>query len=125
MAKKPINPVGHGTAGPYSPGIEIDGWVYVSGQGPLDFKTGKVVAGTIEEETRLTLQHVGEVLKAAGCSFDDVVKCTCHLLDIRDFDRFNAVYREFFKAPYPTRTTVQSMLGGGIKVEVDCVAKKP
>lgn len=124
MAKKPINPTGHGTAGPYSPGIEIDSWVYVSGQGPLDFKTGKVVSGTIEEETRLTLQHVGEVLKAAGCTFDDVVKCTCHLVDIRDFDRFNSVYREIFKAPYPARTTVQSMLGGGMKVEIDCIAKK-
>lgn len=125
MAKKPINPPGHGTSGPYSPGIEIDGWVYVSGQGPLDFKTGKVVSGSIEEETRLTLEHVGEVLQAAGCRFEDVVKCTCHLVDIRDFDRFNAVYRDFFKPPYPTRTTVQSMLGGGIKVEIDCVAKKP
>jgi 2-iminobutanoate/2-iminopropanoate deaminase len=103
----------------------MDGWLYVSGQGPLNLKTGEVVRGTIEEETRLTLEHVGKVLQAAGCSFEDVVKCTCHLSDIQNFDRFNAVYAEFFKGIKPARTTVQSGLGGGIKVEIDAVAKVP
>jgi 2-iminobutanoate/2-iminopropanoate deaminase len=86
--------------------------------------TGAIVSGTIEEETRLTLQHVGKVLEAAGCTFDDVVKCTCHLADMNDFDRFNEVYRQFFPGILPARTTVQSGLGG-IKVEIDAIARVP
>lgn len=112
------------STGAYSAGVLVDGWLYVSGQGPLDLATGEVVRGTIEEETRLTLGHVGKVLAEAGMTLDDVVKCTCHLADIKDFDRFNAVYREFFKGVLPARTTVQSVLGGGIKVEIDAVARK-
>jgi 2-iminobutanoate/2-iminopropanoate deaminase len=112
------------STGAYSAGVLIDGWLYVSGQGPLDLATGEVVRGTIEEETRLTLSHVGKVLQAAGMTFDDVVKCTCHLADINDFGRFNTVYREFFKGVLPARTTVQSVLGDGIKVEIDAVARK-
>jgi 2-iminobutanoate/2-iminopropanoate deaminase len=111
------------STGAYSAGVLIDGWLYVSGQGPLDLATGEVRRGTIEEETRLTLEHVGKVLAAAGCGFDDVVKCTCHLADIDDFDRFNAVYGGFFRGIRPARTTVQSVLSGGIKVEIDAVAR--
>jgi 2-iminobutanoate/2-iminopropanoate deaminase len=126
MAKTEIkHPDKQVSTGAYSAGVLIDGWLYVSGQGPLNLKTGEVVRGTIEEETRLTLEHVGKVLQAAGCSFEDVVKCTCHLSDIQNFDRFNAVYAEFFKGIKPARTTVQSGLGGGIKVEIDAVAKVP
>jgi 2-iminobutanoate/2-iminopropanoate deaminase len=54
----------------------MDGWLFISGQGPIDFATGKVVAGTIEEESRLVLWHIGKVLEASGCGFDDVAKCT-------------------------------------------------
>ena len=113
------------STGAYSAGVLVDGWIYVSGQGPLDLKTGKVVAGSIEDETRLTLLHIGKILEAAGCSFDDVVKCTCHLSDIRDFDRFNSVYAQFFGGVRPARTTVQAVLWGGIKVEIDAVARVP
>jgi len=126
MAKTEIkHPDKQVSTGAYSAGVLMDGWLYVSGQGPLDLKTGQVVRGTIEEETRLTLERIGKILQAAGCSFDDVVKCTCHLLDIKDFDRFNSVYAEFFKGIKPARTTVQSGLGGGIKVEIDAIAKVP
>jgi len=111
------------STGAYSAGVLVDGWLYISGQGPLDLKTGEVVAGTVEEETRLALNHIGKVLEAAGCTFDDVVKCTCHLRDIQDFDRFNTVYAEFFPGVRPARTTVQSVLWGGIKVEIDAVAR--
>lgn len=111
------------STGAYSAGVLIDGWLYVSGQGPLDMKTGQIVEGTVEEQTRLTLTHVGKVLQAAGLSFEDVVKCTCHLSDIKDFDRFNGVYAEFFKGVRPARTTVQSVLWGGIKVEIDAIAR--
>ncbi len=112
------------STGAYSAGVLIDGWLYISGQGPLDLATGEVKNGTIEEETRLTLEHIGKVLNAAGMTFDDVVKCTCHLSDIRDFARFNAVYRGFFSGILPARTTVESVLGDGIKVEIDAIARK-
>jgi 2-iminobutanoate/2-iminopropanoate deaminase len=110
--------------GAYSAGVLVDGWLYVSGQGPLDMATGQIVGTTIEEQTRLTLQHVGKILEAGGFSFGDVVKCTCHLSDIKEFDRFNKVYSEFFTGIRPARTTVESVLWGGIRVEIDCVARK-
>ena len=112
------------STGAYSAGVLIDGWLYISGQGPLNLATGEVKRGTIEEETRLTMEHIGKILAAAGMTFNDVVRCTCHLSDINDFARFNAVYRSFFTGILPARTTVQSVLGGGIKVEIDAVARK-
>ena len=125
MAKTEIlHPDKKVSTGAYSAGVLIDGWLYISGQGPLDLATGEVRRGTIEEETRLTLQHIGKILNAAGMTFDDVVKCTCHLADINEFARFNQIYRGFFSGILPARTTVQSVLGGGIKVEIDAVARK-
>ena len=124
MEKREIrHPDRASSTGAYSDGVLMDSWLYISGQGPLDLKTGKVVSGPIAEETRLTLSHIGSILRAAGCTFDDVVKCTCHLADIRDFDEFNEAYAEFFQGVRPARTTVQSVLGGGIKVEIDAVAR--
>jgi 2-iminobutanoate/2-iminopropanoate deaminase len=111
------------STGAYSAGVLVDGWLYISGQGPLDLKTGQVVPGSIEEQTRLTLAHIGKILGAAGCTFDDVVKCTCHLADIGEFDRFNRVYAEVFQNVRPARTTVQSVLWGGIRVEIDAIAR--
>ena len=127
MPKKEIkHPEKEKSTGAYSAAVEIDGWVYVSGQGPVDPKTALPVRGTIEEETALTLGHIKKILEAAGCSIHDIVKCTVHLADIDDFDRFNTVYRAFLKdvAVLPARTTVQSVLWNGIQVEIDCVARK-
>jgi 2-iminobutanoate/2-iminopropanoate deaminase len=103
------------STGAYSAGILVDGWLYVSGQGPLDMKTGKVVAGTIEEQTRLTLDHIVKILTAAGATLDDVVKCTCHLKDIRHFDRFNAVYAEFFTGVQLQEFAAQYGRSGGLE----------
>jgi 2-iminobutanoate/2-iminopropanoate deaminase len=113
------------STGAYSDGILVDGWLYVAGQGPLDLSNGEVIAGTIEKETRVTLENVGKILAAGGCGFADVVKSTVHLADIKDFDRFNTTYAEFFEGIRPVRTTVQSVLALGIKVEIDVVAKVP
>jgi len=124
MAKQEIkHPDRQASTGAYSDGVVLDGWLYVSGQGPLDLRTGAVLTGTIEEETRVTLGNVGRILEAAGCGFDDVVKCTVHLADIGDFAAFNRTYAEFFRGIRPARTTVQSVLGDGIKVEIDAVAR--
>jgi len=113
------------STGAYSAGVAIDGWLYVSGQGPVDFASGKFVLGDIEQETHLTLHNVKRICEAAGCSMDDIVKCTVHLRDINDFDRYNAVYATYFTNIKPARTTVQSGLGHGIKVEIDAIAKIP
>ncbi|HUZ47108.1 MAG TPA: RidA family protein [Terriglobia bacterium] len=113
------------STGAYSAGVLMDGWLYVSGQGPLDLKTGALVPGTLEEQTRLTLTHIGKILQAAGCNFTDVVKSTCHLSDMKDFDRFNTAYAEFFPGVRPARTTVQSGLGEGMRVEIDAIARVP
>lgn len=111
------------STGAYSAGVLIDGWLYVSGQGPLNLSTGEVIHGTIEEETLLTLSHVKKIIEAAGGTVDDIIKCTVHLSDINDFERYNAVYASFFPGIKPARTTVQSVLSDGIKIEIDAVAK--
>lgn len=114
------------STGAYSAAVEVDGWVYLSGIGPVDPKTALPVRGTIEEETRYVLAQMDRILLAAGCTRQEIVKCTAHLADIAEFDRYNAVYREFFKdvTVLPARTTVQSVLWNQIKVEIDCIARK-
>ena len=109
--------------GAYSDGVVVDGFLFVSGQAAVDFKTSKFVLGTIEEETHLTLQNIKAIIAAAGATMEHVVKCTAHLSDINDFDRYNKVYAEYFPGIKPARTTVQSVLGEGIKVEIDCIVK--
>ena len=70
------------------------------------------------------MENIGKILEAAGCTFDDLVKCTCHLKDIQDFDAFNRAYAGYFKGTRPARTTVQSVLGEGMRVEIDGIARK-
>jgi len=113
------------STGSYSAAIECDGWLFISGHAAQNLATGEVVRGTIAEETRLTLSHIGTVLAQAGCTFGDVVKCTCYLADINDFEEFDKTYREFFIGVKPARTTVQSVLGERIKVEIDAIARVP
>lgn len=108
--------------GAYSSGVVQDGLLFVSGQGAIDPVNGEVVRGTIEEETLLTLENVRRVIEAAGGTIRDIVKCTVHLSDINDFDRYNKAYASFFGGVFPARTTVQSVLGDGLKVEIDAVA---
>jgi 2-iminobutanoate/2-iminopropanoate deaminase len=109
--------------GPYSPGIISEGrFLFVSGQGAL--QDGEIISGSIEEETRLTLENVGRILEQAGASFDDVVRVGIFLADLEEFDAMNAVYESFFAVPRPARTTVGAALMG-IKVEIDCVARLP
>lgn len=122
--KQAVVPEGITLMGPYSAGVVVGETVWVAGQGPLDAATGRIAGDDIETQTKLTLRSVQRILEAAGCTLDDCVKTTVHLSDIRLFDRFNVVYRKFFQPPYPARTTVQSVLWGGILVEIDAVAVK-
>ena len=125
MAKQIVTiPAQKAPVGAYSPGLIVGDMVFVSGQGPLDPNTREIKGKTIEEQTTVTLQNVQAILKAAGCDLDDCVKVTVHLLNIKDFDQFNGVYKTFFKTPYPTRTTVQSGLWNNILIEIDAIAVK-
>jgi len=112
-------------SGAYSDGLLIDGYVYVSGQASIDFKSSQFMLGTIEDETKRTLNNIKAILSAAGASMDDVIKCTVHLADISDFNVFNQIYATYFNGIKPARTTVQSVLAENIKVEIDCIAKLP
>jgi len=111
------------STGAYSAGILMDGWLFISGQGPLNLLTGEVVHGTIEEETLLTLSHIKKIIETAGGTLDDIVKCTVHLSDINEFEKYNNAYATFFPGIKPARTTVQSVLFDGIKIEIDAIAK--
>lgn len=108
--------------GAYSQGIVANGFLYTAGFGPLDPATGAAVGDGIEEQTEVTLRHVGAVLREVGLEFSDVVKATVHLQHLdRDFAGFDATYRRTFSPPLPVRTTVGSTLAG-ILVEIDVVA---
>ena len=107
--------------GAYSQGIRAGDFVFVSGQGPLDPQTGKVVGETIEEQTERVLENIKAILAAGGASMADVVKVTAHLSDLALFERYNKVYARYFPDPKPTRTTVGSQLLG-ILVEIDAIA---
>jgi 2-iminobutanoate/2-iminopropanoate deaminase len=111
--------------GAYSDGIIVNGFLFVSGQAAVDFKTSEFILGTIEEETKRTMDNLEAIIEAAGATMDDVVKCTAHLADIKDFDRYNAVYSTYFTGIKPARTTVQSVLAENLKVEIDCIVKIP
>ncbi len=110
--------------GSYSAAVAMDGWLFISGQGPLDMATGAIVGSDIAEQTRITMDHIGKLLAEAGATFDDVVKCSCHLANIDDFDGFDRVYAAYFPGIRPARTTVQSGLSG-ILVEIDAMARIP
>lgn len=108
--------------GAYSDGVQFGDFLFVSGQAAVDFKNSTFVLGTIEEETIRTLDNIKAIIEASGGTMDNIVKCTAHLSDINDFDKYNAVYATYFNGVKPARTTVQSILAEGIKVEIDAIA---
>jgi len=108
--------------GSYSHGIAAGPWLFTAGVGPHDPATGAVIGSTIDEQSQQALSNLEAILSAGELSRDDIVKVTVHLEDLdRDFDAFDAVYRKFFREPFPVRTTVGSRLDG-ILLEVDCIA---
>ncbi|WP_353183874.1 Rid family hydrolase [Parapedobacter lycopersici] len=110
---------------PFSDAVTVDGWLYISGQGPVDFSTGAFLLGSIEDETHRTLHNISCLVQAAGGTMEDIVKCNVYLADINDWQKFSDVYTTYFPSTKPARTTVQSGLGFGIKIEIDAVAKIP
>jgi 2-iminobutanoate/2-iminopropanoate deaminase len=112
--------------GPYSPAVRAGGFLFVSGQGPIDPASGEPSRGSIEEQTRLVFSNIKAILEAAGASLDRVVKTTVYLDDIQNFAAMNAVYATFFPTDPPARTTIQAAnLPLGIAVEIDAIALAP
>lgn len=108
--------------GPYAQGWKVGDMVYTSGQLGVDMETGKLAEG-VEAQTRASMRNVGEILKAAGASYGDVVKTTIFVKDLADFKTVNTVYAEFFDGVYPARSCVQvAALPMGGLVEIEALA---
>ena len=111
--------------GPYSQAIAGKDTVFVSGQLPIDVKTGEFAGDDIKSQTRQSLENIKAILEEAGLSMSDVCKTTVLLADIADFGALNEVYAEYFSAPYPARAAFQvAALPKGAKVEIEAVASK-
>jgi len=108
-------------AGPYSHAVVADGFVFISGQGPVDPETG-TMPDAFADQVRQTLRNARTILEASGSDLDDVVKVNAYVTDLTRFQEFNEVYEEFFSHDPPARTTVGASLLG-ILVEVDCIAR--
>ena len=121
--KKIIFPPGFPTGGPYSPGVLVDGTLYVAGQIGADIKTNKRPEN-FADEVRTTLDRVGIILKAAGMDYSDVVNVNVYLNDISLFPQMNEVYTTYFKTDRPARATVQATLVGGARIEISAIARK-
>lgn len=111
--------------GPYSQAIEANGFVFASGQLPIDPATNAFVEGGVKEQTRQSLTNAQSVLKAAGLDLSHVIKTTVFLSDMADFAAMNEVYAEFFNEPYPTRSAIAvKTLPKNALVEVECIAAR-
>ena len=111
--------------GPYSQAIEANGFVYASGQLPIDPATGAFPEGGIKEQTRQSLLNAQAILREAGLDLSDVVKTTVLLNDIADFGAMNEVYSEFFSQPYPARSAFAvKALPKGALGEIECIARR-
>ncbi len=109
--------------GPYEQGVRVGDFLFISGQIPLDPKTGEFLTGSIEAETERTLKSLEAILKAGGLTLDHVVKTTVYLSDLNDFARMNAVYETFFAQSKPARACVQvAALPKASKIEIDAIA---
>lgn len=122
--KRIIQPPDFPTGRPFSPGVLVDGTLYVAGQVGRDLKTNQMPE-SFEGQTRQTLDNVGKILKAGGMDFPDVVNVNVYLTDIGKFDEMNKIYVEYFKTDRPARATVQvAKLGGTAQIEISAVAHK-
>lgn len=109
--------------GPYSQAVMQNGWVWCSGQIPIDPSTGEMEGPDVSAQTRRVMQNLGHVLRAAGTDFGKVVKCTIFLTDMEDFAAVNKVYGTYFESDPPARETVEvRKLPRGAKVEISCIA---
>jgi len=110
--------------GPYSQAVIGGGFVFVSGQIPIDPKTQKVVEGGIEKQTVQVIENLKNIIESINLTLNDIVKTSVFLSDLNDFQSFNSVYNKYFEVNPPARTTAQAGLMAGVLVEIDAVSKK-
>ena len=116
-SRAPVGP------GPYSPALRVGDFVFLSGQASIDPDTHEIIGETIEEQARNTLTFIKVLLEEAGATLDDVVRVTTFLTHAEDYERFSAVYEEFFcNEPLPTRTTVAAAQVWDHLIKMDCIA---
>lgn len=122
--KKIVNtPNAPKAVGPYSQAVEANGFLFISGQIPVNPETGKLVEGGIEEQTEQVLKNMGAILKEAGLDYSHVVKTTCLLSDMDNFAAMNGVYAKYFTADMPARAAFAVVnLPLGVMVEIECIA---
>lgn len=112
--------------GPYSPAVWAGDLLYLSGQTPIDPKTGELIQGDVEAQTHRAFDNLEAVLGDAGLSMDDVIKCNVYLTDMANFAAMNTAYAKRFTKPYPSRTTIGvKQLPRDALVEIEMVAKRP
>lgn len=125
MNKVVYSPIAPEPIGPYSQAMLAGNTLFVSGQIAIQQSSGNLVTGNIEEETTQVMKNLSEVLKAAGFTFKDVVKCTIFLKDMDNFPKVNAIYGKHFAETPPARETVEvSRLPKDVNVEISCIAVK-
>lgn len=124
MKQKLVSGNAPAAIGPYSQAIMDGELVFVSGQLPIDPKTGEFASEDVADQTRQSLENIREILKEAGYTMDRVLKTTVYLQDMNDFAAMNQVYQEFFADPYPARAAFQvARLPKNAKVEIEAIAK--
>jgi 2-iminobutanoate/2-iminopropanoate deaminase len=125
MARKAITSKKATSVGPYSHGIDSEGLVFLSGQTPLDPKTGKIAEGDIRAQTQQSFDNLFGVLEASGLGSDDVQKVNVYLTDMNDFSAMNEIYKKQFSEPYPARTSIGvASLPLGAKIEIEMIARR-
>ena len=109
---------------PFTPAVEANGFVFVSGQASVD-ATGAIISGTFEEEMRRSMANVESVLASAGLTLRNVVRVTSYVHDPADGPRYNEIYRDYFTPPLPARSTISNCLSPALKFEIDVIAVRP
>ncbi|TYQ15172.1 UNVERIFIED_CONTAM: endoribonuclease L-PSP [Acetivibrio alkalicellulosi] len=109
--------------GPYSQAVKVGNFIFTSGQIPIDPKTGDVVSGDIEQQTRQVMENLKGVLNQSGIGFENIVKTTVYIKNMDDFLSINKIYAQYFKEPYPARSCVEvSRLPKDVKIEIEAIA---
>jgi 2-iminobutanoate/2-iminopropanoate deaminase len=114
----PDTPVSHL---PFSPVVRVGDLVFVSGQASVD-ATGKIISDTFEGEFRRSVENLRKVLQTAGCDLNDVIQTRNYVRDAAEVPLYNQLYREYFSAPFPTRTTITNCLPQALRYEIECIA---
>src|SRR3954471_6348350 len=126
--KKIINtPEAPAPIGPYNQAVIIGNTMFISGTIAMDLQSKQLVKTTIKEETKMVMDYLGEILKAGGCNFDNVVKSTIFLNDMNNFVQVNEVYASYFKSDFPARATIQAARlpkDANVEISVEAIISK-